>query len=197
VALGANVVVHSATKFGHSDLLLGAAAAADPDLAGRLRRRRELTGATPGALETYLALRGIRTLAVRLERGQRSAGELARRLAEHPAVGRVCYPGLPADPGHTRAAAQMSGFGAVLAFELPDAADADAVCTAVRVVTSATSLGGVESTIEGLDVPLSSGAGWWRLHTPVVSGDGPGDLDMVVVAAVSDPATGRSLGWVR
>lgn len=150
LALGADVVVHSATKFlgGHSDLLLGAAVAADPDLAGRLRRRRELAGATPGALETYLALRGIRTMAVRLERGQRSAGDLARRLAEHPAVRRVRYPGLPEDPGHARAAAQMSGSGAVLAFELPDAAAADAVCAAVRVIRAATSLGGVESTIE-------------------------------------------------
>ena len=150
LALGADVVVHSATKFigGHSDLLLGAAVAADPDLAGRLRRRRELAGATPGALETYLALRGMRTMAVRLERGQRGAGELARRLAEHPAVGRVCYPGLSSDPGHARAAAQMSGFGAILAFELPDAAAADAVCATVGVIRSATSLGGVESTIE-------------------------------------------------
>ena len=150
LALGADVVMHSATKFigGHSDLLLGAVVAANPDLAARVRRRRLLAGATPGALETYLALRGVRTMAVRLERGQRSAGELARRLAEHPAVVRVRYPGLPDDPGHTRATSQMSGFGAVLAFELPDAAAADAVCAAVRVVTSATSLGGVESTIE-------------------------------------------------
>lgn len=150
LALGADVAVHSATKFigGHSDLLLGAAVAADPDLAGRLRRRRELAGATPGALETYLALRGMRTMAVRLERGQLSAGELARRLAEHPAVGRVRYPGLSSDPGHARAAAQMSGFGAILAFELPDAAAADAVCATVGVIRSATSLGGVESTIE-------------------------------------------------
>ena len=148
--LGADVVMHSATKFigGHSDLLLGAAVAADLQVADRLRRRRLLAGATPGALETYLALRGVRTMAVRLERGQHSAGELARRLAEHPAVIKVRYPGLPDDPGHDRAAAQMSGFGAVLAFELPDAAAADAVCGAVRVVTSATSLGGVESTIE-------------------------------------------------
>ena len=149
LALGADVVVHSATKFigGHSDLLLGVAVA-EPGLAQRLRHRRELSGATPGAVETFLALRGVRTMALRVEQGQRSAGELARRLAAHPAVRRVRYPGLPQDPGHARAAAQMSGFGAVLAFELADAATADAVCDAVRVVHAATSLGGVESTME-------------------------------------------------
>ena len=150
LALGADVVVHSATKFigGHSDLLLGVAVAAGAELADRLRGRRQLAGATPGALETYLALRGVRTMSVRVERGQQSAGELARRLLEHPAVQRVRYPGLPSDPGHLRAAAQMSGSGAVLAFDLLDAATADAVCAHVRVVTAATSLGGVESTIE-------------------------------------------------
>ena len=149
LSLGADVVVHSATKFigGHSDLLLGVAVAGD-ELAGRLRRRREVAGATPGAIETYLALRGVRTMAVRLEQGQRSAGELARRLSEHPAVQRVRYPGLASDPGHARAAAQMSGFGAVLSFELVDAATADAVCAAVETISSATSLGGVESTVE-------------------------------------------------
>jgi cystathionine gamma-synthase len=93
-------------------------------------------------------VRGLRTLAVRLDQAQRSAAELARRLADHPAVTRVRYPGLPSDPGHARAAAQMRGFGAVLAFELPDATAADAVCSAVAVIVPATSLGGVESTIE-------------------------------------------------
>jgi cystathionine gamma-synthase len=149
LALGADVVVHSATKFigGHSDLLLGIAVA-HPELAERLRRRRELAGATPGALETFLALRGVRTMGVRLEAGQRSAGELARRLAAHPAVSRVRYPGLPDDPGHERARAQMRGFGAVLSFEVADAVTADALCDAVTVISSATSLGGVESTME-------------------------------------------------
>ena len=149
LALGADVVVHSATKFigGHSDLLLGVAVAG-AELAARLRRRREVAGATPGAVEAFLALRGVRTMAVRLEQGQRSAGELARRLAAHPAVHRVRYPGLATDPGHDRAAAQMSGAGAVLCLELADAVTADAVCDAVRVISAATSLGGVESTIE-------------------------------------------------
>jgi len=150
LALGADVVVHSATKFigGHSDLLSGLAIARVQALAEHLRHRRGMTGATPGALEAFLTLRGLRTLALRLDRGQANAGELARRLDAHPAVSRVRYPGLPADPGHRIAAAQMAGFGAVLAFEVADAATADRLCDAVRVVVHATSLGGVESTIE-------------------------------------------------
>ncbi len=150
LALGADVVVHSATKFigGHSDLLSGITIAGDKALAGRLRHRRGLSGATPGALESFLALRGLRTLALRLDRGQRNAGELARRLDEHPAVSRVRYPGLPGHPGHRTAAAQMAGFGAVLAFEVADAVTADRVCDAVQVIVRATSLGGVETTIE-------------------------------------------------
>src|SRR2546430_965359 len=86
LALGADVVVHSATKFigGHSDLLSGITIARDQALAGRLRHRRGLTGATPGALEAFLALRGLRTLALRLDRGQANAHELARPLDQHP-----------------------------------------------------------------------------------------------------------------
>lgn len=149
--LGADVVVHSATKFlgGHSDLLLGVAVARDDAEFDRLYRRRVLGGGTPGSLEAFLTLRGIRTLAVRLERAQASAGTLAVRLAEHPGVQRVRYPGLVDDPGHQRAAAQMTGFGAMLSFEVTGgAAAADALVAAVRLVTAATSLGGVESTIE-------------------------------------------------
>jgi len=151
LTFGADVVLHSATKFigGHSDLLLGLAVTADPALAARLATRRRLGGALPGALEAYLALRGLRTMAVRLARSEESAGVLAQRLQAHPAVTRVRYPGLPDDPGHQRAAAQMDGFGAMLAFEVRGGAGpADAVCAAVRIVTSATSLGGVESTME-------------------------------------------------
>ena len=150
LAFGADVVVHSATKFigGHSDLLSGISIARDQALAGRLRHRRGLSGATPGALEAFLALRGLRTLALRLDRGQVNAAELARRLDEHPAVSRVRYPGLPGHPGHRTAAAQMTGFGAVLAFEVADAPTADRLCDAVHVIVHTTSLGGVETTIE-------------------------------------------------
>jgi cystathionine gamma-synthase len=150
LALGADVVVHSATKFigGHSDLLSGITIAREQALAERLRHRRGLSGATPGALESYLALRGLRTLALRLGRGQSNASELARRLDAHPAVSRVRYPGLPGHPGHRTAAAQMTGFGAVLAFEVADARTADRICNTVQLIVHATSLGGVETTIE-------------------------------------------------
>jgi len=149
--LGADVVVHSATKFigGHSDLLMGVATARSPERADALRHARGTLGATPGALEAFLALRGLRTLAVRLERAQATAAVLAERLAAHPAVSAVHYPGLASDPGHERAARLMDGFGAMLAFELAGgAAAADAVCERVRVVVHATSLGGVETLIE-------------------------------------------------
>jgi cystathionine gamma-synthase len=148
--LGADLVVHSATKFigGHSDLLLGVVVARREADHARLVRRRVVAGATPGALECFLALRGARTLALRLRQAQDSAGELARRLQAHPAVDRVRYPGLPDDPHHAGAAQQMSGFGAMVSFEVADAATADAVCDRVQVINHATSLGGVESTIE-------------------------------------------------
>lgn len=148
--LGADFAVHSATKFigGHSDLLLGVVVTRRAEDHARLVRRRQIAGATPGALECFLALRGARTLALRVRQAQATAGELARRLQTHPAVSRVRYPGLPDDPHHTRAARQMNGFGAVLAFEVSDADTADAVCAGVQVITAATSLGGVESTIE-------------------------------------------------
>ncbi len=151
LALGADVVMHSGSKYlgGHADLLIGLTVAADPDLAARLRTNRMLGGATPGTMEAFLATRGVRTLPLRLRQAQESAGELAVRLDAHPAVTRVRYPGLPHDPGHQRAAAQMSGFGAMMSFEVAGGADAaDAVCAALRVVNAATSLGGVESTIE-------------------------------------------------
>ena len=149
--LGADVVMHSVTKYlaGHSDLLMGALVVRSPQLLDVLSRRRTLTGAIPGALESYLALRGIRTLSLRMERAQANAGELARRLCDHPRVARVRYPGLPSDPGHERAARLFAGFGAMLAIELDGtAADAEAVCERVRLINHATSLGGVESLIE-------------------------------------------------
>ncbi|TAK70642.1 MAG: aminotransferase class I/II-fold pyridoxal phosphate-dependent enzyme [Actinomycetota bacterium] len=151
LTLGVDVVLHSVTKFlsGHSDVLLGAVVTADGTLADRLRQRRSLLGAVAGPVEAWLALRGLRTLALRMERAQQTAGLLARRLLEHPAVGQVRYPGLPTDPGHAVAARQMTGFGAMVAFDvLGDAVAAQAVCSRTRIWSDATSLGGVESTLE-------------------------------------------------
>ncbi len=150
--LGADVVLHSATKLlgGHSDLLLGAAVCADPADAAALTAYRHDQGSVPGALEAFLALRGLRTLGVRLDRAEATAAELARRLDAHPLVRRVRYPGLPGDPGHERARRVLTaGFGSMVAFETEGAADqTEAFCTALRLVAHATSLGGVESLIE-------------------------------------------------
>jgi len=149
--LGADLVVHSATKYlgGHSDLLLGAVATRSGRLADGLRERRRLAGATPGALEAYLATRGMRTLALRLERASGSAALLARRLAEHPDVAVVRHPGLSDHPTHAVACRFMRGFGAVVSFDVHGgAARADAICAALEIIRHATSLGGVESTIE-------------------------------------------------
>lgn len=149
--LGADLVVHSATKFlsGHSDLLLGAVVTRDPDRADRLAALRHDRGAIAGPFETWLALRGLRTLAVRLDRSQANAAELARRLQAHQAVTRVRYPGLPDDPGHAIAARDWSGFGSMVSIETAgDPAAAERVTHSTRLWSHATSLGGVESTLE-------------------------------------------------
>jgi cystathionine gamma-synthase len=139
---GADFAIQSATKFigGHSDLLLGVVTTTRH--AEALRHIRAQLGATPGALEAYLALRGLRTLPARLETAQRNAQALAERLSERHVVH---YPGLPDDPGHERATRLMDGYGAMLAFEHPDA---DEVCRRVQLIVHAKSLGGVESLIE-------------------------------------------------
>jgi cystathionine gamma-synthase len=148
---GADIMMHSATKYlaGHSDVLMGALVATDDEVWARLKLRRDLGGAFPGALETYLTLRGMRTLAVRMDRAQVNALELARRLDGHRAVQRVLYPGLPGDPGHERVTRLHDGYGAMISFLVAGgAAAADLVCERVTVITHATSLGGVESLIE-------------------------------------------------
>jgi cystathionine gamma-synthase len=135
LGLGADIVVHSATKFiaGHSDVLLGAIATADDELYDVLKKRRDLVGAVPGTFETWLALRGLRTLHVRLDRAQHNAQELVRRLQNHPAVGEVRYP----------------GFGAIVSVVLAHGAlAADLLTRKTSLWVHATSLGGVESTFE-------------------------------------------------
>ena len=148
---GADIVMHSATKYlsGHSDLLLGVLVTRSTERAQQLRERRSLAGSMPGALECFLALRGLRTLAVRWERAQANAAELAQRLATHPRVTRVRFPGLATDPGHRVASRLHRGYGAMISFELDGTdVDAEGVCGAVRLISHATSLGGVESLIE-------------------------------------------------
>jgi cystathionine gamma-synthase len=149
--LGADLVIHSATKAmgGHSDLLLGAVVAADDTHFTALREAREIGGATPGALESYLCLRGLRTLPLRLGRAQQNAGVLAERLSDHPDVSEVRYPGLTSHPQHQRSRDTLAGPGFMLTFRVRGgAARADALVDAVTVLTHATSLGGVETTLE-------------------------------------------------
>ena len=151
IDLGADIVLHSATKAigGHSDCLLGVAITADDGRIEALRLRRTLLGATPGSLECYLVLRGLRTLGLRHARSQASAQEIATKLVGHPQVERVRYPGLADDPGHDRAQAQMTGPGSMISIEVRGGADAaQAVAERTRLWVHATSLGGVESLLE-------------------------------------------------
>jgi cystathionine gamma-synthase len=135
LSLGADIVVHSVTKFlaGHSDVLMGAIVTKDEQLHGVLKGRRDLLGSTPGTLEAWLALRGMRTLHLRIERSQQNAQELVRRLADHPAIGEVRYP----------------GFGGIVSIVLAQGAmAADLLVHKTSLWVHATSLGGVESTFE-------------------------------------------------
>jgi len=135
LADGATIVLHSGTKFigGHSDLLIGLAIAADDATYDRLHQTRLVNGSTPGSLEAFLALRGLRTLPLRMERMQSNAMEIVNRLRAHPAVVDVRYP----------------GFSAMVSFVLAGGSDAaDGVCRAVQLIVPATSLGGVETSLE-------------------------------------------------
>jgi cystathionine gamma-synthase len=149
--LGADASIQSVTKFigGHSDLLAGVVTVKDSKLRASLLHARELSGATPGALETFLAVRGARTMALRVERAQQNAMTLAARLESHATVAKTRYPGLPAHPTHDIARRQLKGFGTIISFDVKGGADAaDAVCTRLELIQHATSLGAVESTIE-------------------------------------------------
>lgn len=148
LALGADFVMHATTKFigGHSDSMGGVIVTADPVVAERLRAERALQGYVPGPLDVWLALRGVRTLPIRVERQVATAGEVAAFLST--TVGRVWYPGLPSHPGHEIAAGQMSGFGSMVSFELEDEATARSAVDALQLITQATSLGGVETLAE-------------------------------------------------
>jgi cystathionine gamma-synthase len=135
LTMGADLVVHSASKYlsGHADAVLGAVVVTDDELYDVLKGRRDLIGAVPGTLEAWLALRGMRTLHLRLDRAESNATELARRLSEHPAVEEVRYP----------------GFGGIVSVVLAGGADAaDLLTRSTSLWVHATSLGGVESTLE-------------------------------------------------
>lgn len=160
--LGWDVVVHSATKYlgGHNDVVAGLAVAREPALAERIAFLQNASGGVLGPHDAWLVLRGLKTLALRLDRAQQNAARVVGWLAAHRAVARVHYPGDPAHPGHETHFAQASGAGAMISFEVRDAAIVEQVLGRLKVIAFAESLGGVESLITfpaqqtHADVPL-------------------------------------------
>jgi cystathionine gamma-synthase len=151
LAHGADIVVHSATKYlgGHSDVVGGAAITDDDALGERLRWLQNAAGAVPAPFDCYLVLRGIKTLAVRMDRHCANAAAVVAMLRQHRAVGRILYPGLPDHPGHVVAARQMRHFGGMVSFTAVGGEDAALeIVTKTRLFTLAESLGAVESLIE-------------------------------------------------
>ena len=151
LTLGADLVVHSATKYlgGHSDVVGGFVAANDDEMAERIRFTQNAAGAVPAPFDCYLVLRGVKTLAVRMQRHCENARAVVDLLLGHPAVEQVLYPQLPDHPGHAAAAKQMRDFGGMVSFRLSGGRDAAMkVSESTKLFTLAESLGAVESLIE-------------------------------------------------
>ena len=151
LSLGADFVLHSITKYinGHSDVVGGIVVTKQPELAQSIRFLQNAVGAVPGPWDTWLTLRGIKTLAIRMERHQSNAQKIVEWLCEHPEVSKVHYPLLKSDPGYAVASKQMTGFGGMISFVLKaDLARAEKFCASTKLFTLAESLGGVESLIE-------------------------------------------------
>ena len=148
--LGADIVVHSTTKYlgGHSDVIGGFAGTNDPTIAERLAFLQKSLGAVPGPFDAWLVLRGVKTLAVRMERHCDNARHVVAFLSEHPRVESVLWPGLPDHPGHEIAARQMRDFGGMVSFLVSSEDEAVELVARTTVWTLAESLGGVESLIE-------------------------------------------------
>jgi cystathionine beta-lyase len=149
IELGADIVVHSTTKFlnGHSDMVGGVVIVNDEARAQKLRFLQNAVGAVPGPMDCFLALRGTKTLAVRMKQHEENARALAAFLAEHPKLESVNYPGLPTHPQHELAKRQARGFGALISFDTGSLENADRVLKGTKLFTLAESLGGVESLI--------------------------------------------------
>lgn len=149
LALGADIVVHSGTKYlsGHNDTLAGFAVVKDAALAARLREISKTIGANLAPFDSWLLLRGIQTLAVRMDRAEENALTLAEWLKLQPQVTRVIYPGLPEHPGHALMQRQARGFGAMLTFEVHDKRDVPVLLKTVKLIRFAESLGGTESLL--------------------------------------------------
>jgi cystathionine gamma-synthase len=195
--LGADVVVHSTTKYlgGHSDVIGGFVATNDPTIAERLRFLQKSLGAIPGPLDAWLVLRGLKTLAVRMDRHCENARRIAAWLDEHEAVQRVLYPGLAGHPGHDVAARQMSDFGGMISFLAASEEDAIELVAETKVWKLAESLGGVESLIEQparmthastADAPFAVPGNLVRLSVGIESGnDLVADLEQALTAVAA------------
>jgi O-acetylhomoserine/O-acetylserine sulfhydrylase-like pyridoxal-dependent enzyme len=149
IELGAQLVVHSATKYlnGHSDMVGGIVVSNDLEASERLRFLQNAAGAVPGPFDCWLVLRGIKTLAVRMDRHESNARAIAAWLAQHKKLSRVLYPGLPDHPGRALHQTQASGFGGMIAFDVGSIEKGAAVLPRTKVFSLAESLGGVESLI--------------------------------------------------
>jgi cystathionine gamma-synthase len=199
--LGADVVVHSTTKYlgGHSDVIGGAVLTSDPALAERLRFLQKSLGAVPGPFDSWLVLRGIKTLALRMRQHCENARAVAAFLEQHPAVERVLYPGLPGHPGHEVARRQMRDFGGMVSFLVGSEEEAVALAARTRLFALAESLGGVESLIEHparmthastADAPFAAPRNLLRLSVGIEAADDlVADLETALVAA---PARARA-----
>jgi cystathionine beta-lyase/cystathionine gamma-synthase len=195
--LGADVVVHSTTKYlgGHSDVIGGFVATNDPTIAERLRFLQKSLGAVPGPFDCWLVLRGLKTLAVRMDRHCENARRIAAWLDEHEAVERVLYPGLPDHPGHEIAARQMSDFGGMISFLAGSDDAAIRLVAETKIWKLAESLGGVESLIEQpaqmthastADAPFAVPGNLVRLSVGIESADDlVGDLENALATIVA------------
>ena len=182
LALGADAVVHSTTKYlgGHSDIIGGFVATNDPTIAERLFFLQKSLGAVPGPFDSWLVLRGVKTLAVRMRQHCENARAVAAFLEQHEAVELVYYPGLPSHPGHDIAMRQMRDFGGMVSFLAPSEADAMELVTRTKLWKLAESLGGVESLIEvpalmthasTADAPFAAPKNLVRLSVGIESAD--------------------------
>jgi cystathionine gamma-synthase len=150
LSLGADIVVHSTTKYlgGHSDVVGGAACTSDPEVGEQIKFLQNAVGGIPGPFDSWLVLRGVKTLGLRMERHCENAGKVAEFLVDHPRVEKVWYPGLKSHPGHEIAQRQMEGFGGMISFEASGLEQALKIVSKTKLFFLAESLGGVESLIE-------------------------------------------------
>ena len=201
LSLGADVVLHSTTKYlgGHSDLIGGFLATNDPTVAERLHFLQKSLGAVPGPFDSWLVLRGLKTLAVRMRKHCENAHTIAAFLERHPRVERVFYPGLPSHPAHRIAAHQMRDFGGMVSFLAESEEEAVALCARTKIFQLAESLGGVESLIEHparmthastADAPFAAPRNLVRLSVGIESAeDLLEDLEVALAATVGTPGS--------